>query len=73
MSINIGDNNKISHSNIGKNNIDSHNDNSVSTTIITSKKFYEKEGFWPGVLTGVISSLISSAIIWAITKFLEFI
>lgn len=73
MSINIGDNNKISHSNIGNRSVDSHNDNSHDKTITVNKKIYQKEGFWPGVLTGVISSLISSAIIWAISKIIEMI
>ena len=51
MSINIGNNNKISKSNISE----QHNiDKSVNQTTTTTKKFYQKEGFWSGVITGVI-------------------
>lgn len=56
MKINIGNNNKIKGSNIGQDNI-----------IVKKTRFYQKEGFWPGVLSGVIASLISSGIIWLIT------
>ena len=70
MSINIGNNNKISKSNISE----QHNiDKSVNQTITTIKKFYQKEGFWGGVITGVISSLISSGIIWGITELIKMI
>ena len=68
MKINIGDNNKISKSNIGSNQNDSHNKNSKNESIIIAPKFYQKEGFWGGVLTGVISSIISSGIIWVIKE-----
>ena len=70
MSINVGNNNKISKSNISE----QHNiDKSVNQTTTTTKKFYQKEGFWSGVITGVISSLISSGIIWGITELIKMI
>ena len=73
MSINIGDNNKITHSNIGSNQNDSHDDNSKNKSTTINKKFYQKEGFWAGVLTGVISTLISSGIIWGISELIKLI
>lgn len=62
MKISIGNNNKIKDSNIGQNN-----------TIYKKVKFYQKEGFWSGVLSGVIVALISEGIILAITKLIEFL
>jgi hypothetical protein len=62
MKINIGDNNKIKNSNIGQNN-----------TSIKKVKFYQKEGFWSGVLSGVIVALISEGIVFVITKLIGFL
>lgn len=73
MKISIGDKNKISHSNFGNTQNYVHNDNSSNKTTITNKKFYQKEGFWGGVLTGVITSLISSGIIWGISELINLI
>lgn len=71
MSINIGNNNKFSISNIGNEYNNSQVDNSVNKSTAEIKRFYQKEGFWGGVLTGVISSLISSGIIWGITELVK--
>ena len=71
MSINIGNNNKFSNSNIGNEYNNSQVDNSVNKSTIEVKKFYQKEGFWGGVITGVLSSLISSGIIWGITELVK--
>ena len=71
MKINIGNNNKFSKSNIGNQYDNSQVDNSSNKSTIEVKKFYQKEGFWGGVITGVLSSLISSGIIWGITELIK--
>ena len=68
MSVNIGNNNKISKSNISEQHNVDKSENHTNTTI---KKFYQKEGFWSGLITGVVSSLIASAIIWGITELIK--
>lgn len=40
---------------------------------IVKQKFYQKEGFWGGVLSGVIATLISTGIIWGITELIKLI
>ena len=61
MKITIGNNNKIKDSNIGPNN-----------TIIEKTRFYQKEGFWSGAISGVIAALISEGIIIGITELIKY-
>lgn len=62
MKIKIGNNNKIKDSNIGQNN-----------TIIKKTRFYQKEGFWSGVISGVIAALISEGIIIGIAELIKYL
>jgi len=58
-----------SNHSINKSNGDIFQGNNNKKT--TKQKFYQKEGFWIGVLSGVISSMITSGIIWGITELVK--
>lgn len=62
MKINIGNNNKIKDSNIGQDNI-----------IVKKTRFYQKEGFVPGIISGVIVAVITEGIIFGITELIKFL
>ena len=62
MKINIGNNNKIKDSNIGQDNI-----------IVKRMRFYQKEGFWSGVLSGVIVAVVSEGILFGIAELIKFL
>jgi hypothetical protein len=66
----MGLKNKIKNWNIG-NNQEKINNKIIKNKVNFHQKFYQKEGFWSGVLTGVISSLITSGLIWLIKEFFK--
>lgn len=67
MSINIGDNNEIKNSNIGNEKKVVNLENNQNKTI--HKKFYQKEGFWTGVISGIIVGLA----VWGIQELIKFL
>ena len=67
MSINIGDNNEIKNSNIGNEKKVVNIENSQNKT--TYKKFYRKDGFWTGVISGIIVGLA----VWGIQELIKFL